>query len=165
MSAIKIYNQTLSPEFCQKVITSFSLDPSVVKVNKDIIKLTYNCKSNPSWIETNNMFHACRAHFLNNYLVEFPDLQVQDPECDVFDLYRFSQVYDSNQINIFGEISLLWFLNKPDMGGSIKFKEGNSFQTIEPEVGRLIIFPKDLATIYHLGVSSASKYMVVSNIS
>jgi len=162
---IKVYNQTLSPEFCQMVIDMFDKDPCKVRHGHDIVSLKYNCAENPEWIEINNMFRECRDHFLESYFVEFPECDCKI-QCGGYEIARYSPVSNAKTFyGVAGKLSAVWFLNSVDVGGSLILREGDTLTEIKPQMGRLIIFPNDTVTLDHQISGITSKYLTINNIS
>jgi len=161
---IKIYDQTLASDFCQKIIDTFEKYPDKHKHGPNVCDFKYDLFNHQDWLEIDIMLNACMNHFLSNYLTKYPELSTGSYENSGYHISRYSPIYDGNEIcGLSGNISLIWFLNIVDIG-SLVFEQNSELIDITPQIGRLVIFPRDITTFKYISAGNSSKYLVTNSI-
>ncbi len=173
---IRVYENVLTKEFCDHVISMFEKDP-----NKQTGKTIYGEAPNkrttdlscsqqtPEWIAINKTLFDSLNQSLNKYFDEFAEnfegytpsigdtgykMMKYEPVTGGFDTHTDVNGLSSSRRFLTG----LWYLNDVEKGGETIFHKQDV--TIKPKAGNLVLFPPFFTHPHKGCATETSKYVI-----
>lgn len=177
----EVFDNVLTPEFCQKVISRFDLDhrslPGVVGdqgVRLDIKQsLDLRISAHEDWKEYDDVFFKTLLKYLPSFQSSWvyenfeetgsnydQGFQIQKTETDQIGYKWHNDFYIEmcNGCPSYRYITYIFYMNDVQEGGETEFWEGTK---IKPKTGRLLLFSSDWHHIHRgLPPISNTKYIV-----
>ena len=174
-SFLKIYHETLEPEFCEQVIEKFCQDdrkiPGELGAGRfqriDIShKRSTDLNISPfeDWKEYDSVFYDCLHEYLNFYTQDVPEFNFEELDDTGYQIQEtlpgpVGYKWHDDQVNGGRRVlTFIWYLNDVEEEGWTEFCDGTR---VKPETGKLIFFPATW-TFRHMGhpPKNGAKYIV-----
>jgi hypothetical protein len=168
MSWIEVYDNVLSEDYCKDLVERIDKDPRLTYVTDH---KTYNLQQLilwglDDWNDTNDFLTKKFLELAQAYYDKYMPLW---PEDFLAESIKFKK-YSANQGEYFKEhvdvddnrscvrfLTSLWFLNKVEKGGETVFTDHRI--SIEPRVGRVILFPPLWTHPHYSNPGSTDKFI------